>query len=283
MYFEPAWHDGACCRDGGLTANNPVQVAVDEAKSIWGSNTVFDIIISLGSGEAKHPQRRPHSAYTLPAWVADTLNTLLKSMNGNAAWKKFLGSITDQNLRDRCNRLNVRFPGETEPALDDRKAINSMKVAAELFNFHNEIPNGSFSPILGSANEDLLQSLASRLKASFYFFELGSLKSSGNDIVIIKGWICCSLSPEKISYMRLIQGTSHFKMKGKEVVDIPTLKEKERLKLPITILQNASKHSEPIRIDAKFDNDDYLATISGFPSTLEVSLMNHLLPSRLLM
>jgi predicted acylesterase/phospholipase RssA len=55
MYFEPTEYDGNVCRDGGLLENNPVQIAVNEARTIWGPDIVFDTVLSLGCGEAKDP------------------------------------------------------------------------------------------------------------------------------------------------------------------------------------------------------------------------------------
>ncbi|KAK3936131.1 hypothetical protein QBC46DRAFT_367088 [Diplogelasinospora grovesii] len=273
IYFEPSWHDGAHCRDGGLRENNPVQIAVNEARTIWGSEAVFDMILSLGCGQARHPQRQPSSKNF---WLTDLLTTLIKTMNGEAAWRKFEENV-GQPLRDRCDRLNVHFSDNTEPELDDVGAIGWMEKLAESFSFHYQIPQGPFSPVFGPVSHNSLEVLADRLRASLYFFELRSLTQQ-DDVFIVKGWICCRLRPDKKSYKSLIEGTSHFQVKGPgQTVTIPSLQEGERLKLDVSFQQQASRNSEPIRIDVKFDHD-YLVTISGFPMTLKASSRGYLLP-----
>ena len=91
IYFEsyrsPA--AGVECRDGGLTQNNPVQIAVDESKDIWGENVPFDVILSIGSGEAKKAPTTPSLGHMLPKWINELLQTQLATMNGQLAWKEF--------------------------------------------------------------------------------------------------------------------------------------------------------------------------------------------------
>lgn len=268
MYFEPAWHDGSACRDGGLRENNPVQIAVNEARTIWGSDAVFDMILSVGCGQAQNPQRRPISTFILPDWLIDLFTTLIETMNGNAAWKKFQESVS-QPMLDRCHRLNVRFPGETEPELDDVNAMDGMERLAKSSTFYYQIPKGGFTPVFGQVSDDSLEVLADSLKASLYFFELKSITQQ-DDVSIIKGWICCRLTSDKKSYKPLIEETSCFQVKGKKYA-APTIQGAERLKMDVSFQQQDSRDSDPIRINVKF-RQEYFVTISGFPMTLRVRL-----------
>lgn len=266
MYFEPAWHDGSACRDGGLRENNPVQIVVNEARTIWGSDVVSDVILSVGCGQAQNPQRRPISTFILPGWLTDLFTTLIETMNGDAAWKKFQESVS-QPMLDRCNRLNVRFPGETEPELDDVNAVDGMERLAKFSTFHYQIPKGGFTPVFGQASDDSLEVLADSLKASLYFFELKSITQQ-DDVSIIKGWICCRLPSDRKSYKPLIEETSCFQVKGKKYA-VPTIQGGERLKMDLSFQQQDSRDSVPIRIDVKF-HQEYFVTISGFPMTLRM-------------
>src|ERR1700733_10265061 len=82
MYFEPTSHEGNECRDGGLKENNPVQIAVNESKTIWGNKTNFDLVLSVGAGQAQDPQKRPSSNFILPSCLTDLFNILISTMNG---------------------------------------------------------------------------------------------------------------------------------------------------------------------------------------------------------
>lgn len=269
MYFEPKEYDGNVCRDGGLLENNPVQIAVNEARTIWGPDIVFDMVLSLGCGEAKDPQPKPKSV-SLPTWLSDLFTALIATMNGNTAWGKFCEGV-GQLVLDRSTRLNVRFGGPTEPELDDVKSIEPMEQLAKTYYFHYKAPGGGFAPVLDPVNTDSLEVLAARHKAALYFFELRSIAQQ-DDVSIIKGWICCRLRPDVESFKRLIGETSHFQLKGPKgkLVEVPPFREGEQLKLEVDFQEQASRDTEPIRIDVKFGHD-YYVTISGFPMTLKVS------------
>ncbi|KAF7547599.1 hypothetical protein G7Z17_g7633 [Cylindrodendrum hubeiense] len=207
MYFEPAQHCGTECRDGGLTENNPVQVAVNEARTIWGPNAAFDLIASLGCGEALEPQGQPVEILVLPSWLKSLFSTLIATMNGNSAWDKFSKSV-GQNVLDRCSRLNVHFWQTREPKLDDVTAIKMMERLVTSSKFPYQHPLGQFSPVLDSAEEDGLKVLGHRLMASLYFFELKSI-TQNDEVSIVKGWIC--FNKEKVD-VRKLQGDERLRL-----------------------------------------------------------------------
>ncbi|KAL9619192.1 MAG: hypothetical protein Q9160_006201 [Pyrenula sp. 1 TL-2023] len=269
MYFEPFRLDGMECRDGGLRENNPAHIAMTEAKSIWGANAVFDMILSIGSGRAKRPQRAPSAIFVVANWLLDLFQILIETMNGEVAWVRFYQGIAGR-LSNRCHRLNITLPGETEPDLDDVNKVDEMeKMANEapLFNSNNNWNRKrDFATISGNASSDLLKVLADSLKASLYFFEIDSFKQQA-DVSIIKGWICCRLHPDRESFKQLAKETSYFQVKNTRY-DMPILQNGERLKMDVSILQQERQGSEPIRIDVQFK--EHLITISGFPTTLDV-------------
>lgn len=127
MYFEPVGYEGSLCWDGGLRENNPIQVAVNEAKTFWGPNAPFDMIVSLGCGEAKKPQPAPTASSWILGDLYDLFKTLLETMNGNATWNKFKESV-DQSILNRCSRLNIPLSEGIEPPLDDVGAIGRLEV-----------------------------------------------------------------------------------------------------------------------------------------------------------
>jgi hypothetical protein len=266
LYFDPVQYEGDECRDGGLSDNNPVQIAMNEARDIFSRKPVFDLVLSLGCGQAlKHQTKLPWPG---PKWLAPLYNTFIETMNGESAWLRFEQALPDTILQ-RCKRLNIQIPREKEPDLDDTSAVNQMEEWAKSEDFHHAIYRQDFSPLIGVGGGEALGILASRLKASLYFFELNSLTRQ-EDVAIIKGWICCRLrSYDQSSYKSLISSTSHFEVKGK-TYQVPAIQPNERLKLEVSFQQQDSKDNDPIRIDVKF-HSDYLITISGFPMTLRVS------------
>lgn len=270
MYFEPVLHDGVVCRDGGLTENNPLQIAVEEARKIWGTHAPFDLITSLGCGMAKKAQSPPASAFIIHGWVNTLFKTLIETMNGHKAWVKFSRG-PGKDMLDRCVRLNVWFQTETEPELDDVDAIPQMKSLGQSYNFYYQPREGKFTPVSGQVEGDALDVLANRHKASLYFFELNSI-TYNNEVAIVEGWICCRLQPSRLCHKQLIGQTGHFRI-IKQTVDMPQLGDEERLKLKVSFQQQASQNSEPLRIDVKFNRVKYYVSISGFPLTLKVRLL----------
>lgn len=274
MYFEPMNHDGHACRDGGLRENNPVQLAVNEARSLWDSSPTFDLLLSVGSGHAKSPSSKP-SDIPLPGWLQGLFSSLIATMNGQSAWVKFTknAEVGDPVLLSRSDRLTVAFKGKSEPELDNVDAIPNMERDAQEAKFLYCPPNNQFMPIVGYQGGDvpveLLEVLAVRLKASLYFFEMKSLIVQ-DDVSIVKGWICCRLRPSMESYSKLMHQTDHFSVNGQESSTL-WFDGDRRLMIEVSFQQQASDDMEPIRLDVKFHDHSCYGTISGFPMTLKVS------------
>lgn len=235
-----------------------------------GTDASFDIVTSIGCGKADKTQPAPTSTFVISGWVEELFKTLIETMNGHKAWEKFYdGSGND--MLDRCERLNVRLKDEIEPELDNVSAISRLEDLAKSYCFHYQPSKGQFSSISGRVEEDGLTVLANRHKASLYFFELMSITHI-DEVAIVKGWICCRLRPGRESQKRLIGQTSHFKIRG-QTVNMPQLQKEERLMLEVSFQQQVSQNSDPLRIDVKFDRVEYYISISGFPMTLQVSLL----------
>lgn len=268
MYFDSCRSDGEVCRDGGLRGNNPVQIAVDESKVVWGENVPFDLILSVGSGSAGKPKQAPSPWGIVPGWVCEMLQTLLATMNGEEAWKQFIGSA-ENRARARSHRLNIKFKEEQEPALDDIEQLDDMQKQAEDYGFPASQPPFASLPLIEPPVVDGLQEIALRLRASLYFFQLKSISFSEDRAVgIVKGSICCRLSPESDALRVLLAGTLGFRVKGK-MIDMPQNAHQNLLRLEVSFQHELSYETTPLRIDAKFASGNFV-TISGFPSTLKV-------------
>jgi hypothetical protein len=266
MYFEPKLFDGSECRDGGLKHNNPLQVAINEAKTIWGSEVPFDTVLSIGTGYAKESQSDAPKVSS-EHWLESLFNTFIATMNGQATWNEFK-TTADPPFLDRVCRLNVSLHRNKEPALDDVGCITQMETLAADYRFQQKSPTNGFAPVSGSVNNKILEVLADRIRASQYFFELKCINDHG-DVTVVEGWICCRLLPSHSQFQQLIKKTSAFRVKESTIV--PDLALDEKLKLNVRIHQHTSKDTDPLRIDVKFQHD-YFVSISGFPLTLKVSI-----------
>jgi hypothetical protein len=268
MFFEPMRHSGVDCRDGGLKENNPLQIAVNESKKLWGEKAHYDLILSVGSGQADIPQSRPTSKFVIPSWLSDLLTTLLSTMNGEDAWLRYKDA-QPQRVLERSSRLNVRFPGTKEPALDALEQIDSMESTARAYDkFHERVSNTPFSPISGITKTGMLETLADRLRASLYYLQVKSI-SQLDEVYIIKGWIRCQIDPSDGSFHRLLKQTSGFKVKKTfySAAGVPRLSGSPPMNLEVEFTHQSP--DEPIRIDVDFGKS-HMVTISGFPMKIKV-------------
>ena len=275
MYFESMSHDGYTCRDGGLRANNPIQIAVNEARTLWHDNPSFDALVSVRCGYSTKAAPKPSTvALAADDWLASLFSTLIATMNGQDEWDKFTKTLqaSDPLLLTRADRLTVRFLKDQEPALDDVEAIPSMEYLVMQENFHYSGSQSEYAPVQpspgGHISTDLLEVLAVRLMASLYFFEMSSLVVQ-DDVSIIKGWICCRLRPSEEPFKKLLNQTSQFLVKGGQKYDAFSRDMNVRFKMEISFQLQASD-TKPMRIDVKFRDKTYFATISGFPMSLKV-------------
>lgn len=274
MYFKPCYVQGSTCHDGGLKANNPVQTMVNESKEIWGRDrdVPFDLILSVGSGQAKLPPEEPNNVRELirlrlfPSWLITLFSTFINTMNGEDAWKRFCRDNTDRGIRDRSSRLNVKLDGNREPALDDIDAIPGMERVAENYHFPYKASTSSFSPIYGTPEGNMLQSLADRLRASLYFFQVSKISGDYHSGFNVEGWICCRLLPTEKGFEKLLSQTVGFLLQGR-FYSTPSISGNKPMKWEVSFSEQDTK--VPIRIDANF-GASHSVSISGFPMTLEV-------------
>ncbi|SPN97426.1 uncharacterized protein DNG_00940 [Cephalotrichum gorgonifer] len=262
MYFEPVSHDGVECRDGGLKDNNPIQLAVNECKKIWGDSIDFDVLLSIGSGKAKESQDQPASNFIIPEWLQAALTALLSNLNGESEWERFYNS-QEKRILERACRLNVELDVEQEPALDDVSSIPNMETVADTYPFQFQWTRSDFDPFSDFPGDDALSAVADRIRGSMFFFHPTSITPAG-DIYSIQGYIGCRLRPGDRGYAQLIHKTKDFIVKGFSV-GAPMTPDYKLMKYEVNFQHQSS---EPIRIDVNFDAEHSVA-ISGFPMTLQ--------------
>ncbi|KAH8771186.1 hypothetical protein F5882DRAFT_381743 [Hyaloscypha sp. PMI_1271] len=180
MFFELMQHSGVDCQDGGLKDNNPVQISVNEPKKLWGEKAHYDLILSY------HERRR---------CVAP------------------IRGCTTSACPRTLPRLNVRFPGTQEPALDAFEQMDSMESTARAYNkFHGRASNTPISPVSGIKETGMLETLADRLRASLHYLQVKSI-SRLDEVYIIRGWIRCRIEPSDKGSHRFLKQTSGLKVK----------------------------------------------------------------------
>lgn len=269
MYFEGVLQpDNVCYWDGGLKANNPIQDAVSESKTIWGKNVNFDLLLSVGSGKANAPAKQPNYWNLVPESLINLVRTFFSTMDGQAAWNTFRRTADDR-LLGRSTRLNVQF--SEQPKLDDiGKVLDMEQVAANQLFYNKSRPSSSiFEPIQGLVPHDTLQCLAVRLRASLFFFEMKYMEDTQGTIVI-RGCICCRLPPDSPGFEALMKMTRGFYVAGEHLPLSKLYTGGKRTPFRPSVLIHDSRENldGPIRIDVDF-HEDYRVAISGFPMTLK--------------
>jgi hypothetical protein len=274
VFFEPYINGkaGVVCRDGGLNQNNPVATAFSESKAIWGNDTTFDIILSLGSGQAGLPPERLASTFIVVGWLATLFEVLMSTFNGEEAWASF-HKIVENSVKAKARRLNVHFNTKHEPALDDVASMGWMKDKANKFKFYNERSRWSFT---NPHCENLDQEIAINLRASLFFFHPTSIKFNQNrSVAVVEGAIYSRVDSNTVPFRELVLLTEGFEIPG-PFVPMPPLPLGEYCQ-PEFILKIAFQHdtrdpNQEIHLRVKF-KDGYTAAISGFPTLYKVSLV----------
>ena len=272
MYFEPFRdpESGEICRDGGLRANNPVQTAVNEAKIVWGDQAAFDLVLSIGSGQARRPSDQPQTAPMVPEWLSSLLKTFISTLNGEDGWKGYISSV-DASIKNKSRRLNMWFEAPKEYALDDIKAIPKMEEEASRYQFKNSSPNSFALPQTDSA----IHEVALQLRASMFFFHPTSITfSKDHSVAVIEGWICCRLDPKSDPFDRLASLTEGFEIPG-PFIPFPARADcQTTFKIETNFQHDQRVADQPIEFRVKFRGGKSVA-ISGFPTTFGVSPLHH--------
>lgn len=269
LYFEPFLNSsaGVICRDGGLSDNNPIQIAIDEARSIWGTSAVFDAIISVGSGRGSQSPTTPMTKFLIPDWLITLFHKLLATLNGQEYWTEFYAR-SDDATKLRARRLNVKFVAPKEPGLDDVSRVPSMKAEAEEFEFYKPESESSF---IQPPTNDLIKEVALELRASLFFFQPQAVSpSKDNKVKIVSGVICCRLNPHSDAFKTLCNKTTGFNIPG-PFVDFPPIEScLPRFLLKVSFQHDIRLSDRLVQIDVKFE-DGYSVPISGFPTAFAVS------------
>jgi hypothetical protein len=270
MYFEPFMFNegGVTCRDGGLRENNPVQVAVRQAKKIWENKKPFDLILSVGSGEARFSSRGPTSTVgVVPSWLQQLFYTFLATMNGTDAWRRYYDNA--DGLTRRSRRLNVRLSSQVEPDLDDKEAVPGMIEDAKDFSFFNSHKY----PLCSPPQSDLLIEVALQLRASLFFFQPKDISYlPDGKVATVTGFISSRLDSASKAFENLLALTDGFLLPSLLTEESPALENcKPVFRLEVSFDCDTEYPDKRVQLQVKFKDLGCSVAISGFPTTFKVS------------
>ncbi|KAF3315440.1 hypothetical protein TWF173_003360 [Orbilia oligospora] len=261
LYFPPVPHGEVECRDGGLMANNPIKLVIDEAERLW-DGARPGIVLSIGTGRSDSRQPEPIGLNTVDEKLLSPFKTWLTTMNGEQGWSDFCDSKTnDPDLLARCNRLNVKLKNEVEPAFDSFQEITSMELAAKEYDDRYRVNlDTPYTPILGACEDSILKVQAEILRASQFFFQVGEIswiiQGPQRNLLKVTGRLKCRLgAQERGAFWSLLNMTSYFAVNGKKDFDMDAASRSRDLKLFDRSLEFTHiTTSGPIRIDALRDH-----------------------------
>lgn len=250
---------------------NPIQLAANEGRRIWGNTTKIDLLLSIGTGYSEFGTGPPSTWKLLPDWVQPLFANFMDNMNGEKIYLEFMRNA-DESLRANTRRLNIKFRSPREPALDEVEMLDSIISETVSYDFGVQ-PNGSAgaSQILG---ENKIKDVALRLQAFLFFYQPNSVSQSANEVYVFSGTIYCRLNTGTDALKTLLTRIRGFYFNGQELKIPSSVHDAVRDENKPFVLAHCFNHSAaeeagPVHIEVKFANE-IRAPISGFPCTILV-------------
>jgi hypothetical protein len=273
MYFDACNPPGvgAQCLDGGLQANNPIQLALKESRKLWGEETPLDIILSIGTGKAKEAQSGPSILWVIPRWVRNLFQNFLETMNGEKIWQDFWKNAPSI-IKDRARRLNPELNGDKEPGLDDVEQISPLANLAREYEFlsSEKYEKDTIRRMVANPTSDSIQEIALCLRASLFYLNLEQIRYSNQDrVTIFIGTIHCRLDANSDSFQQLVAKTMGFKV-GNCFKPTENMDTREPFRVAVNIQMDSMALDEIVDIEVKFE-EGILVPIAGFPCKMAVS------------
>lgn len=116
-------------QDGGIRGhNNPVNLALSEAKHLWPNSPRPDVFMSLGTGSGTvEPASSSVSRFRnvlIDGWIPRVYRSFSSSFEGQCAWREFLESLDDQS-RGNYFRFDLAVPGGL-PRMDNTDCMEKL-------------------------------------------------------------------------------------------------------------------------------------------------------------
>ncbi|KAM3087081.1 hypothetical protein ACMFMG_001191 [Clarireedia jacksonii] len=289
-YFKPFGRkDELQFMDGAILHNNPIEIAMGEARNIAFAHNLCetpDILLSLGTGlqrdyknnedppvkESRVLENAPKFFPKMP--FINMLFTMVKyqiklNLDSEIRWQKWSQQITDKEFKSRFYRINPDL-GVTPPLLDDVNKVTLM-----------------LQNVTGWTQTDrdvqyMIGEIACRLVASsFYFEKRGNATKGPNSPILLKGVIQCRLpnNPQEMKAFGKFLGSG---TKPASLVVLDPFNDDQNLPLPVQDMVNGHFTEVEVTISIPEEEsqtqialeivglipDKHLFNISGFPRKL---------------
>lgn len=161
-YFPPFFHPGTrdYLYDGGLFANNPAVVALEESSKIWPNQQQVDMLLSIGNGRCTEKPKL--NTLTPLCEIVNTLaalkNCLLTNIESDKIWRdRFSHEQSSTPLgSSRYFRMNMRIDGMIK--LDDTKSFDKLLKETERY-------------LVMPETQNLIDNIIHRLIATSFYLE----------------------------------------------------------------------------------------------------------------
>jgi hypothetical protein len=123
IYTTPNGHS---FQDGGLNENNPIRLAMEEARLAWSDSPAVDIAVSVGSGDAANRIADENAVYALAVrgWLKRCIDNFDKKLDPELQWKEYCSGL-DKEQKEHHHRLNVKL-SDVLPGICDTSSIEDV-------------------------------------------------------------------------------------------------------------------------------------------------------------
>jgi len=121
-------------QDGGMRRhNNPVNIALSEAKNLWPTIPDPDVVVSLGTGSEAFDQPLKTSSFRnifVDGWIPRVYRSFMNSFDGQHTSEEVRNILSDRSRADYF-RLDSSFP-DAPPAMDDARRMERLSQWARI-------------------------------------------------------------------------------------------------------------------------------------------------------
>jgi hypothetical protein len=163
--------------------NNPINIALSEARHLWPTSPNPDVFISLGTGSVASelaPRISKFRNFLVDGWMPRIYRSFSSSFDGQNAWREVIG-VMDKISRESSFRFDLSVPGGL-PRLDDTECMDRLSVLV-----HSR-PSGL---------ESHKDAVAALLATSFYF-QLDTVPEYHIGLFQCVGSIRCRAPPQHV-------------------------------------------------------------------------------------
>ncbi|KAL1885228.1 hypothetical protein Plec18167_001885 [Paecilomyces lecythidis] len=113
-------------QDGGMGRhNNPVNVALSEARHLWPDDADPDVVVTLGTGSETASQKLSQFRnVVMDGWVPRLYRSMKSSFDGHATWREVMSRLDDGSQKNFF-RFDTFLPNGL-PAMDNTKCMDDL-------------------------------------------------------------------------------------------------------------------------------------------------------------